>query len=246
MKNQTILVTGGTSGIGLATAQLLLAEGARVIVTGHNPETLAAARTKLGSSAIVLSSNSASVADAQALGAEIGKHAKKLDGIFLNAGIARFAPVEAVTPQLFDDLFGVNVRGLYFQLQSLLPILANPSAVVLNGSISAEIAMANTSLYAATKAAVVALGKNLAVELAPRGIRVNIINPGPVTTPIFGKLGLPADAVQGFVEQTTAKSPAKRFGLADEIARLVRFLLSGDSSYILGAEVRIDGGYRLA
>jgi len=245
MKNQTILITGGTTGIGLATAQLLQAEGARVIVTGRNPETLAAARTTLGPAAIVLPSDSASLADAQALGTRIGQHAAKLDGVFLNAGIARFAPFEAVTPQLFDDLFGVNVRGLYFQLQSLLPVLANPSAVVLNASLSAELGMANTSVYAATKAAVVALGKNLAVELAPRGIRFNTINPGPVTTPIFGKLGLPADAVKGFVEQTTARLLTKRFGTADEVAKLARFLLSADSSYIVGAEIRIDGGYRL-
>ncbi|MCX6955836.1 MAG: SDR family oxidoreductase [Verrucomicrobia bacterium] len=246
MKNQTILITGGTTGIGLATAQLLQAEGARVIVTGRNPDTLAAARTTLGPAAVVLPSDSSSLADASALGAQIGKHTAKLDGVFLNAGIARFAPFEAVTPQLFDDLFGVNVRGLYFQLQSLLPVLAHPSAVVFNGSLSAEIAMANTSVYAATKAAVVALARNLAVELAPRGIRINTINPGPVTTPIFGKLGLPADVAKGFVEQTTAKSPAKRFGTAEEVARLARFLLSADSNYIIGAEIRIDGGYRLA
>jgi NAD(P)-dependent dehydrogenase (short-subunit alcohol dehydrogenase family) len=246
MKNHTILVTGGTTGIGLATAQLLQAEGARVIVTGRHPETLAAARATLGPAATVLSSDSASLADARALGAEIGRHTAKLDGAFLNAGIARFAPIEAVTPQLFDDLFGINVRGLYFQLQSLLPVLANPGAVVLNASLSAELAMPNTSVYAATKAAVAALGRNLAVELAPRGIRLNTIHPGPVTTPIFGKLGLPAEAVQGFVEHTAAKSPAKRFGTADEVARLVRFLLSADSGYILGTEIRIDGGYRLA
>jgi NAD(P)-dependent dehydrogenase (short-subunit alcohol dehydrogenase family) len=246
MKNQTILVTGGTTGIGLATAQLLQAEGARVIVTGRNPDTLAAARATLGPTAIILSSDSASLGDALALGAQIGKHASKLDGVFLNAGIARFAPIEAMTPELFDELFGVNVRGLYFQFQSLLAILANPSTVVLNASLSAELAMANTSVYAATKAAVVALGRNLAVELAPRGIRINTINPGPVTTPIFGKLGLPDVAVKGFVEQTTAKLLTKRFGTADEIARVARFLLSTDSSYIIGAEIRIDGGYRLA
>ena len=246
MKNQTILITGGTTGIGLATAQLLQSEGAQVIVTGRNPQTLAAARATLGSTAIVLPSESGSLTDALALGAEVGKQVKKLDGVFLNAGIDRFAPIEAVTPQLFDELFSVNVRGLYFQLQSLLPVLANPSAVVLNGSLSAEIALANTSVYAATKAAVAALGRNLALEFAPRGIRLNTINPGPVNTPIFEKFGLPAEIAKGFVEQTTAKSPAKRFGTSDEIARLVRFLLSADSSYVLGAEIRIDGGYRLA
>jgi NAD(P)-dependent dehydrogenase (short-subunit alcohol dehydrogenase family) len=106
--------------------------------------------------------------------------------------------------------------------------------------------MANTSAYAAAKAAVVALGRNLAVELAPRGIRINTINPGPVTTPIFGKLGLPADAVMGFVEQTTAKLLTKRFGTAEEVAKVARFLLSADSSYVFGAEIRVDGGYRLA
>jgi NAD(P)-dependent dehydrogenase (short-subunit alcohol dehydrogenase family) len=246
MKNKTILITGGTSGIGLATAQLLQTEGARVIVTGRNPETLAAARVTLGANATVLASDSASLADAQALGTQIGQHATKLDGVFLNAGIARFAPFEAVTPQLFDDLFGVNVRGLYFQLQSLLPVLANPSAVVLNASLAADLALANTSVYAATKAAVVSFGRSLAVELAPRGVRLNTINPGPVTTPIFNKLGMPADAAKGFVEQTTARLLTKRFGTADEVAKLARFLLSADSSYIVGAEIRIDGGYRLA
>jgi len=246
MQKQTILITGGTTGIGLATAQLLQAEGARVIVTGRNPETLAAARATLGPSAVVLASDSASIADAQALGAQVRRQVATLHGAFLNAGVARFTPVEAVTPADFDELFAVNVRGLFFQLQSLLPVFANPGAVVLNASLSAEIAMPNASVYAATKAAVAALGRNLALELAPRGIRLNTINPGPVTTPIFGKLGLPAEAAQGFVAQTTAKSPARRFGTAEEVARLARFLLSADSGYILGAEICIDGGYHLA
>jgi len=246
MQKQTILITGGTTGIGLATAQLLQAEGARVIVTGRNPETLAAARATLGPSAVVLASDSASIADAQALGAQVRRQVAMLHGAFLNAGVARFAPVEAVTPADFDELFAVNVRGLFFQLQSLLPVFTNPGAVVLNASLSAEIAMPNASVYAATKAAVAALGRNLALELAPRGIRLNTINPGPVTTPIFGKLGLPAEAAQGFVAQTTAKSPARRFGTAEEVARLARFLLSADSGYILGAEICIDGGYHLA
>jgi NAD(P)-dependent dehydrogenase (short-subunit alcohol dehydrogenase family) len=245
MKNKTVLITGGTTGIGLATAQHLQAEGARVLVTGRNPETLAAARTTLGANAVVLPSDSGSLADAQGLGAAVQKHAAKLDAVFLNAGIAQFGPIEAMTPKHFDDMFNVNVRGLYFQLQSLLPILANPSSVVLTASIAAQLGMATATIYAATKAAVVSLGKTLAVELAPRGIRVNTISPGPITTPGFAKLGLPAEAVKGFEEQMAAQSLLKRFGTADEVAKLARFLLSSDSSNIIGVDVTVDGGVRL-
>lgn len=245
MKNQTILITGGTTGIGLATAQLLQADGARVIVTGRNPETLAAARTTLGAKAIVIASDSGSLADAQNLGTEIKKHTAQLDGVFLNAGIGQFGPIEAMTPKHFDDMFGVNVRGLYFQLQSLLPLLANPSAVLLNASVVAELGFPATSLYSATKAAVVSFGKSLAVELAPRGVRLNTLSPGPIATPIYGKLGFPAEAQKGFEDSMAAQSLFKRFGTADEVAKLARFLLSSDSSFIVGENVTVDGGVRL-
>jgi len=245
MKNQTVLITGGTTGIGLATAQLLQAEGARVIVTGRNPATLAAARTALGANAIVLASDSGSLADAQGLGSAVQPHAPKLDAVFLNAGIGQFGPIEAMTPQHFDDMFNVNVRGVYFQLQSLLPLLANPSSVVLNASVVAQLGFATTSIYSATKAAVVSLGKSLAVELAPRGIRINTISPGPITTPIYGKLGFPAEAQKGFEDHMASQSLLKRFGTADEVAKLARFLLSHDSAYIIGSEFLIDGGVRL-
>lgn len=245
MKNQTILITGGTTGIGLATAQLLQADGARVIVTGRNPETLATARTTLGAKAIVIASDSGSLADAQNLGTEIKRHTAQLDGVFLNAGIGQFGPIEAMTPKHFDDMFGVNVRGLYFQLQSLLPLLANPSAVLLNASVVAELGFPATSLYSATKAAVVSFGKSLAVELAPRGVRLNTLSPGPIATPIYGKLGFPAEAQKGFEDSMAAQSLFKRFGTADEVAKLARFLLSSDSSFIVGENVTVDGGVRL-
>jgi NAD(P)-dependent dehydrogenase (short-subunit alcohol dehydrogenase family) len=244
MNTKTILITGGTTGIGLATAQLLSAQGAKVIVTGRNPETLAAAK-KVLTDVVVLPSDSADLAAAQALGDKIRTFADHLDGAFLNAGIGTFAPFEQVTPKNYDDMFNVNVRGLYFQLQSLLPLLGNPSSVVFTSSIAGSIAFATTSIYSATKAAVISLGKTLAVELAPRGVRVNVLSPGPIDTPIIKKTGLPADQLKAFEETIVAKSLLKRLGTSDEVARAARFLLSEDSSNITGTELIIDGGVRL-
>lgn len=245
MNNKTILITGGTTGIGLATAKLLSAEGAKVIVTGRNPATLAAAQKELPAGTVFLKSDSGSLADAQALGSEVAKHTQRLDGAFLNAGVGQFGPIEAMTPQHYDDMFAINVRGPFFQLQSLLGLLANPSAVVLNASILAELGVPATSLYSATKAAVVSLGKSLAVELAPRGIRVNTLSPGPIKTPIYTKLGFDAATQQGFEESMAAQSLLKRFGTPEEVAPLARFLLSDDSRYIVGDNLTVDGGVRL-
>jgi NAD(P)-dependent dehydrogenase (short-subunit alcohol dehydrogenase family) len=244
MKNKTILITGGTTGIGLATAQLLSAEGAKVLVTGRNPATLAAAQKLLPAGTVIIKSDSASLADAQGLGAEIARHTARLDGVFLNAGTGQFGLFESMTPQHFDDMFGVNVRGLYFQLQSLLPVLAQPSAVLFNASVVAELGFPTTSIYSATKAAVVSLGKSLAVELAPRGIRINTLSPGPIATPIYGKLGFDAASQKGFEEAMAGQSLFKRFGTAAEVAKLARFLLSEDSSYVVGENILIDGGVR--
>jgi len=245
MKNKNFLITGGTTGIGLATAQLLSSDGAKVIITGRNPETLAAAKRALPGSVIILASDAGLLADAQALGAEVKKHVDHLDGAFLNAGVATFTPFESHTPQHFDDLININVRGPFFQLQSLLPILANPSTVVFTASVVASMGFPNAAIYSATKAALVSFGKTLAVELAPRGIRINVLSPGPVETPIFGKLNLPEKAIKSFEEATIAKSLLKRFGSADEIARTARFLLSPESSFIIGSEIIVDGGVRL-
>lgn len=245
MKNKTILITGGTTGIGLATAKLLSAEGAKVIVTGRNPETLAAVQRELPG-VIVIKSDSASLSAAQSLGAEVKKHVEHLDDVFLNAGIGTLTPFESEPHQHFDDMFNVNVRGPFFQLQSLLPLLRNPSAVVFTSSIAASLATPTSAVYCATKAAISSIGKTLAVELAPRGIRVNVISPGPIETPIIKKLGLAGEQKKKFDEMIAAKSLLKRIGTADEVARLVRFLLSEESSYIVGAELLIDGGLRLA
>jgi NAD(P)-dependent dehydrogenase (short-subunit alcohol dehydrogenase family) len=244
MNNKTFLITGGTTGIGLATAQLLSAEGAKVIVTGRNPETLASAK-KILRGVAVHPSDSGDLAAAQALGDEVKTFADHLDGAFLNAGIGILGPFDAATPNNYDDMFNVNVRGLYFQLQSLLPLLGNPSSVVFTSSVAGSIAFAGTSIYSATKAAVISLGKTLAVELAPRGVRVNVLSPGPIDTPMLKKAGLPVDQLKGFEETIVAKSLLKRLGTSDEVARAARFLLSEDSSNITGTELIIDGGVRL-
>jgi NAD(P)-dependent dehydrogenase (short-subunit alcohol dehydrogenase family) len=147
-----------------------------------------------------------------------------------------------MTPQQYDDMFNTNVRGPFFQLQSLLPLLANPSSVVFTSSVAASIGLPTTSLYSATKAGIVSFGKTLAVELAPRGIRVNVVSPGPVDTPIINKVGISDEGKEEFASQTLLK----RFGRADEVAKLARFLLSDDSSFIIGENAVIDGGVRLA
>ena len=245
MTNKIFLITGGTTGIGLATAQLLSAEGAKVIVTGRNPETLASAK-KVLKGVTVHPSDAGDLAAAQALGEEVKKYVGHLDGAFLNAGVGDFKPIEAVTPKDYDDMFNVNVRGLYFQLQSLLPLLGNPSSVVFNASIAGSTAFAMASIYSATKAAVISLGRTPAVELAQRGVRVNVLSPGPIDTPIAKKSALPPDQAKGVVEMLVARSLLKRIGTSDEVARAARFLLSEDSSNITGTELIIDGGVRLA
>jgi len=241
METKTYLITGGTTGIGLATAQLLSSEGARIIITGRNPKTLAEAQRLLPQGSVVVKSDSASLADARGLGELIGKHTTHLDGAFLNAGIAMFNSFEASTPEQYEDMFSVNVRGPYFQLQSLLPLLGNGSSVVLTASVVASIAFPNTTIYSATKAAVVSLGKTLAVELAARGIRVNVLSPGPIETPIFEKMGVSGEDKAGLSQSTLLK----RLGTPEEMAKAARFLLSADSSYMVGEELVADGGIRL-
>lgn len=242
MNPKHYLITGATSGIGLETARELIANGHRVVVTGRNADALEATRRTLGASAVVLRNDSGNIHDALALGAEIRKHTAVLHGAFLNAGVGMFAPFESVTPDDFDTQFNINVRGLFFQLQSVLPLLNNPSSVVFNASIAAGIAVPATAAYSATKAAVVSLGRNLSVELAPRGIRVNTVSPGPIKTPIFDKLGMPPDAQKSFEDGLAAQALAKRFGRPEEVAKLVSFLMSDAAGYIFGSNFTIDGG----
>ncbi|HEY7758771.1 MAG TPA: SDR family oxidoreductase [Burkholderiales bacterium] len=241
LQDKVALITGGTTGIGLAAAKLFHAEGARVFVTGRSEAGIAEARKQLPPEVEVLPSDAADLADVQALAGTLKTRAGRIDVLFVNAGIARFLPIESVTPQAFDEQFGVNVRGAYFTIQQILPLMSSGGSIVLTTSVAADLGTASTSVYSATKAALSSLARTLANELAPRGIRVNEVSPGPIETPIFGKIGLTAEQVDGM----SALVPLKRLGTAEEVARAALFLASADSSFLLGAKVRIDGGLAL-
>ncbi|MBB3804829.1 SDR family oxidoreductase [Xanthomonas cannabis] len=236
------LITGGTSGIGLETARQFLAEGARVIVTGVNPDSITKAKNILGSEVPVLRADSASVAAQQELARAIAEHYGQLDVAFLNAGVSVWLPIEDWTEQAFDASFAINVKGPYFLLQALLPVLANPSSVVLNTSVNAHAGVARSSVYGATKSALLNMAKTLSSELLDRGIRLNAVSPGPVETPLYDKLGIP-DAYRAQVNQDIAATiPMGRFGTPEEVAKAVLYLASDESRWTVGSELVVDGG----
>lgn len=242
LEGKIALVTGGTTGIGLATARVFRDAGARVVVTGNNPDTLQAARGALPEDVVVLRADARSIDDASRVADEIRTRFGGLDVVFLNAGVAQFAPLEAVDERSYDTMFDVNVKGVLFTLQKVLPLLRQGASVLVNTSIVAQKGVPNASVYSATKGAVAALVRALAAELAPRGVRVNAISPGPIETPIYAKFGMPKEALTAFQADMATKVPLKRWGGAEEVARTALFLASPAASYITGTELPVDGG----
>jgi len=242
LKNKIALITGGTTGIGLATAKRFAAEGAEVIVTGHNPETLEAARQNLNGSVKVVESDAADERKVSQLFETIRRKHGRLDILFLNAGIARFAPIGEANLSDFDAMWNVNVRGLWLALKYALPILSEGGAVIVNSSIANSKGIEGSSAYSATKAAVRSLVRTAANELAGRNVRVNAISPGPIDTPILGKLGISSDALDAWRGDVVSRIPLGRIGSADEVASAAAFLASTDASFITGAELAVDGG----
>lgn len=240
-----VLITGGTSGIGLATAQLFQSRGTRVAVTGRSAQNLEAATRLLGPDALVVDSDCGSLADIDSLVSQVGKAFGHLDALVLNAGTAAPAPLEAVNEQAFDREQSGNFKGVFFTLQKALPLLAAGSSVVITTSITNRLGSPNFSVYGACKAALRSLTASLALELTPRGIRVNAVSPGPIATPMFDRLGLPPEAAQAIRDQIAAKSPVGRFGTPEEVAKVIHFLASDDASYIVGQEIVVDGGMSL-
>ena len=240
--NKTILVTGGNSGIGLATAVQFANEGARVVITGRDQATLDSARELIGGHSIALRNDQGSIKDGKLLAQTLADKGITLDAVFVNAGVAKFAPFADIAESLWDQTFDVNVKGAYFLIQALAPLLNKGSAIVLNGSINAHIGMPSSSVYAASKAALISFAKTLSAELVGQGVRVNVVSPGPVSTPLYGRLGLEARQLDQMAAAIQEQIPLKRFGTPDEIANAVLFLSSPDSAFIVGTELIVDGG----
>jgi NAD(P)-dependent dehydrogenase (short-subunit alcohol dehydrogenase family) len=242
LKGKRALITGGTSGIGLETAKQFMKEGARVAITGRNPATLESARNELQQDVLIIPSDSSSVAAQKQVVEAIQEAFGGLDVLFVNAGIAELKPVEQWDEAAFDRSFAVNLKGPYFLIQALLPIFANPTSIVLNTSVNAHIGMPNTSVYAATKAAMLSLVRTLSGEFISRGIRVNAISPGPISTPLYGKLGLSKDDLTSVAASIQSQVPVGRFGTPVEIAHAAVFLASDESAFTVGSDLMIDGG----
>ena len=242
LKDKRALVTGGTSGIGLETARQFLAEGARVAITGTNPTTIESARVELGGDVLVIRSDAGDVAGQRAVAEAVRQAFGGLDIVFVNAGVADFRPVEQWDEGGFDRSVAINLKGPFFLVQALLPMLANPASIVLNTSINARIGMPNSSVYAATKAGLVSLARTLSGELISRGIRVNAVSPGPISTPLYAKLGLAEADLKAMAASVQSQIPAGRFGKPSEIAQAVVFLASDEAAFTVGSELVIDGG----
>ncbi len=242
LNGKRALVTGGTTGIGLETARQFIAEGARVAITGTNPANLEAARDVLGPDAVLIRADAADIAAQKTVADTVTDAFGGLDVVFVNAGVAEFRPLDQWDAQAYDRSFGINLKGPFFLMQALLPVLANPASVVFNTSVNAHIGMPNSSVYAATKAGLLSLAKTLSGELIGRGIRINAVSPGPVATPLYGKLGLaPADQ-KAMADTILQQIPSKRFGNPSEIAKAVVFLASDEAAFTVGAELIVDGG----
>jgi NAD(P)-dependent dehydrogenase (short-subunit alcohol dehydrogenase family) len=242
LENKVALITGGTSGIGLEAAKLFRAEGAKVAIIGTNPARLEAAANELGGDALVLSADLRNPADIERAVGDVAATFGRIDVVFANAGAGTAAPLEAVTPEMIQEQFALNFTGLFLTIQKAAPLIPNGGSIVATTSFLNTVGTPGLSILSATKAATRSLVRSLGAELAPRGIRVNAVSPGPIATPFHTKLGLSDGQLTDTAAAIQAAVPLKRFGEAAEIAKAALFLASDDSSFTTGAEFVVDGG----
>ncbi|WP_018264463.1 glucose 1-dehydrogenase [Methylosinus sp. LW4] len=242
LSGKIAVVTGGNSGIGLATAELFAKEGAQVVVTGRRKAELDAAVARIGSGVVGVQGDVSSLADLDRLFAEVKQRFGRIDILFANAGVVRLAPIEQVDEAFFDHMFDINVKGLLFTVQKALPLFSDGGAIVLNSSIANTVGTPGFGVYSATKAAVRSFARTWTAELKARKIRVNVVSPGPIETPIFDTMGLSEQQHDELAGQLATSVPLGRFGKAEEVAEAVLFLASDASSYVAGVDLYVDGG----
>ncbi|MDJ0840942.1 MAG: glucose 1-dehydrogenase [Acidobacteriota bacterium] len=241
-QNKVAVITGGNSGIGLASAHRLQQEGAQIAIFGRNQETLASAGEALGGDTLTVQGDVADNADLDRLIESVTERFGRIDTLVVNAGVAHFKPLNEVDEDHFDLHFNINVKGAYYTIQKALPLLAEGASVVLVGSVVTQAGFPGSSIYSASKAALRSFARTLSAELLPRKIRVNVVSPGPVETPIFDRMGAPKEQTDGMKQGFSAMVPLNRMGTPEEIAGVVAFLGSDDASFVVGADVNADGG----
>lgn len=242
LEGKVAVVTGGNSGIGLATAKQFRDEGAHVAISGRSQKTLDEAAKELGKDALVVQADVSKRDDTEKFFPAVEKRFGKIDVLFVNAGIAKFVPVDEVSEEHYDEIFDINAKGAYFTVRRALPYLNDGASIILNTSVVSHKGFPAASVYSGTKAAMRSFTRTLAAELAARNIRVNAVAPGPIETPIFERTGLSKEERDDFAKNAIAAVPLKRFGKPEEVATTVAFLASKDASYITGVELDVDGG----
>ncbi len=240
---KVVLIIGGNSGIGRAAAQGYAEEGAQVVITGRDPKTLAEVEREIGAAALAIRSDVADLASLDAVMEQVRHRHGRIDVLFVNAGIGTFAPIPEVTPEVWDEVHNVNLRGCFFAAQKALPLMSRGGAIVFTGSIGSVLAAPGNAIYAAAKAGLRAVTRIFAVELVGKGIRVNMVSPGPTETPLINRnIGMDAQAVDALRQMMIANTPMRRMGEPQEIARAVLFLSSDEASFITGVDLFVDGG----
>ncbi|MEP3351647.1 MAG: SDR family oxidoreductase [Marinomonas sp.] len=242
LNNKYALITGGSSGIGLETAKQFCLEGAKVAITGRNESSLIQAKKQLGEKGISIRSDAADVSQQVALAEQVKSQFPRLDVVYINAADVTHKPIQDWDEDSFDHMMNTNLKGPFFLIRELLPLLSDSASIILCGSVSAQIGLPQSSVYSASKAGLISLARTLSGELKDRGIRVNVLSPGPTRTEAFGKLGLPEKEQENLIKDIEALVPLNRLGTPMELAKAAVFLASDESAFMLGSELLMDGG----